>query len=136
MCSLFIIVYLIETSLWVRSLVPAPPAASLALCPDTEWEMASSVPFSKLSSCQSGSDIFTMPPWAHLLCPHPHPRDCKPPCPPHPLALQQAGGRHQRPNTHVTGQTSCSFLILNFFLSSHLPLWLSVVLPPHPQIQN
>lgn len=129
MCSLFIIVYLIETSLWVWSLVPAPPAASPALCPDTEGEMASSVPFWKLSSCQSGSDIFTMPPWAHLLCPHPHPRHCKPPSAPHPLALQQAGGRHQS-QIHMWRtnrlQVSDSKLFLHF-------IFISVVLPPQTQ---
>ncbi len=121
MCSLFITVYLIETSLWVRSLVPAPPAASPALCPDTEGEMASSVPFWKLSSCQSGSDIFTMLPWAHLLCPHPRPRHCKPPLPL--LATRSPSSRQgTRAKSTCDGQTSCRLHIPNFSFSSRLPL--------------
>lgn len=79
MCSLFLIVYLMKTSLWLRCLVPphTPRFASLALCADTEGEMAGSVAFWKLSSCQSGRDIFTMLPRAHLLCPQPPCKPCR-----------------------------------------------------------
>ena len=80
-------------------------------------------PFLKLSSCQSGSDIFTMLPWAHLLYPHPPcPRHCKPALPllPHP-ARPAAGSRAK---STCDGQTSCRLQRSNFFFSSHLPLQL------------
>ena len=128
MCSLFIIVYLIETSLWVRSLVPAPPSASPALCPNTEGEMASSVSFWKLSSCQSGSDIFTMLPWAHLLCPHPSrpaPGTVSLPS----LSSPAAGkGTAPGPNLHVTVKWAAGYRFpsLSFHLALPLLLWSSV----------
>lgn len=136
MCSLFIIVYLIETSLWVWSLVPAPPAASPALCPDTEGEMASSVPFWKLSSCQSGSDIFTMLPWAHLLCPHPRPRHCKPPLPtPHTHTSAPPRNTAPEPNPHVTRRRAAGYRSQTFSL--HLvSLCLSVVLSPQHKLKT
>lgn len=135
MCSLFIIVYLIETSLWVQDLVPA-------LCPNTEGEMASSIPFWKLSSCQSGSDIFTMLPWAHLLCPHPSPRHCKPPLiPQHSLpallALQQARQQHQS-QIHMwpTDERQVTDPLSFLFFSYNHTLPLSVVLSVLTQTQN
>lgn len=79
MCSLFLIVYLMKTSLWLWSVVPPPTPrfASLALCADTEGEIAGSVAFWKLSSCQSGRDISTMLPRAHPLCPQLPRKPCR-----------------------------------------------------------
>lgn len=53
MSTLFTTVYLIETSLWVRGRVPAPPAASPALCQQTggvwpaAWAFLKTVQLSK-----------------------------------------------------------------------------------------
>lgn len=137
MCSLFMIVYLIETSLWVRSLVPTTPAASPALCPDTEGEMASSVPFLKtvqlskwqwhVHNASLGSSPLSVPP---------APGTVSLPSLSSPSARPPAGRRTApEPNPHVTDKWAPGYRFPTF--SFHLAsLCLSGFQSPQLQTQH